>query len=180
MKRHTTILDLLKFLYPEYKWLPWKLKETPKGWWEVEDNRKEYITWLEEQLNIKLPEDWYNAPINKVYELYGRPFIQHYGSFQKAIMSIYPTLEMPWKIGHVDKWTKENQIAYLNWLEENLNIKYDFDWYKVKNQDIINLGGESFLSIFKGSIKTMLNTLKARNTWKGKNSIIFLVILIFL
>lgn len=46
-------------LYPDYHWLPWKFSSLPKGFWEDQENVKNYIKWLEKELNIKNMEDWY-------------------------------------------------------------------------------------------------------------------------
>ena len=48
-------------MFSNYKWLPWKFNQTPKGYWKDENNIKEYMNWLSEQLNIKTMEDWYKV-----------------------------------------------------------------------------------------------------------------------
>ena len=53
------MIKLITSVYPNYKWLPWKFNQTPKGFWNDENNIKEYMNWLSEQLNIKTMEDWY-------------------------------------------------------------------------------------------------------------------------
>ena len=55
-KSHT---KLITSAFPNYNWLPWKFKTTPKGYWDDENNIKEYMNWLSEKLNIKTMEDWY-------------------------------------------------------------------------------------------------------------------------
>ena len=54
-------MNLITSVYPNYKWLPWKFSHTPKGYWNDENNIKEYMNWLSEKLNIKTMEDWYNV-----------------------------------------------------------------------------------------------------------------------
>ena len=56
-----SIINLVKTVYPNYKWLPWKFIQAPKGYWNDENNVKEYMNWLSEQLNIKTMEDWYRV-----------------------------------------------------------------------------------------------------------------------
>ena len=55
------ISNLIKSVYPNYKWLPWKFTQTYKGYWNNENNIKEYMNWLSEKLNIKTMEDWYKV-----------------------------------------------------------------------------------------------------------------------
>ena len=52
-------INLINAVFPNYKWLPWKFKQAPKGFWKDENNIKEYMNWLSEKLNIKKMEDWY-------------------------------------------------------------------------------------------------------------------------
>ena len=52
-------INLIKSVYPDYKWLPWKFNHVPRGYWKDENNIKEYMNWLSQKLNIKTMEDWY-------------------------------------------------------------------------------------------------------------------------
>ena len=54
-------INLIKSVYPDYKWLPWKFNHVPRGYWKDENNIKEYMNWLSQKLNIKSMEDWYNV-----------------------------------------------------------------------------------------------------------------------
>ncbi len=54
---------LLKTVFPEYKWLPWRFSKVSKGFWDKIENRKSFVEWVEKELNIKKQEDWYNVDI---------------------------------------------------------------------------------------------------------------------
>ena len=54
-------MKLITIAFPNYNWLPWKFKHTSKGYWNDENNIKEYMNWLSDKLNIKTMEDWYNV-----------------------------------------------------------------------------------------------------------------------
>ena len=56
-----SMINMIKSVYPNYKWLPWKFNHTSKGYWKDENNIKEYMNWLSEQLKIKTMEDWYKV-----------------------------------------------------------------------------------------------------------------------
>ena len=56
-------MNLMKSVYPNYKWLPWKFKQTPNGFWKDINNVKEYMNWLSEILDIKTMEDWYKVTL---------------------------------------------------------------------------------------------------------------------
>jgi hypothetical protein len=56
-----SVVKVLEQVFPEYKWLPWKFKNshvTP-GFWDIPSNQKQFVDWLAEKLNIKQFEDWY-------------------------------------------------------------------------------------------------------------------------
>ena len=67
---------MITSIFPDYKWLPWKFNQIPKGYWNDESNIKEYMNWLSEKLNIKTMEDWYKVStevkinINKICKIY--------------------------------------------------------------------------------------------------------------
>ena len=54
-------INLIKSVFPNYQWLPWKFNQTPKGFWNDANNTKEYMDWLSNKLNIKTMEDWYKV-----------------------------------------------------------------------------------------------------------------------
>ena len=54
-------INLITRAFPNYNWLPWKFKQSPKRFWKDENNIKSYMNWLSEKLNIKTMEDWYKV-----------------------------------------------------------------------------------------------------------------------
>ena len=48
-------------VYPNHNWLPWRFGVTTRSFWQDENNKKEYIKWLGNQLNIKDYNGWYNV-----------------------------------------------------------------------------------------------------------------------
>src|SRR5689334_19568157 len=49
----------LQTVYYEHRWLQWKFKVIPHGYWEDLNNRKHFFSWLKDQLGYKYMEDWY-------------------------------------------------------------------------------------------------------------------------
>ena len=148
-----SFINLIQNVCPNYKWLPWKFKQASKGYWNDENNIKEYMNWLSEKLNIKTMEDWYKITqkvkiTNKIniididqdiQQNHGSALIQNNNnSYIKFITSVYPNYQwLPWKFTHTPKgyWNDENNIKeYMNWLSEKLNIKSMEDWYKVSSE----------------------------------------------
>jgi len=52
--------SMLSTLYPKHKWLPWRFKATPKGWWKLQTNQRQYLDWLYKKLNYKQLSDFYS------------------------------------------------------------------------------------------------------------------------
>lgn len=59
-------IKLLSSVFPEYNWLPWKFHSIPKGFWEKDGNQMVYMKWLEDKLNVKSEEDWYNVSVDVI------------------------------------------------------------------------------------------------------------------
>src|SRR5689334_18945667 len=51
-------LKVLRSVYPDYDWIPWKLVQVSKGFWTL-DNKRTFFDWLGPQLGIETREDWY-------------------------------------------------------------------------------------------------------------------------
>ncbi len=50
---------LVQELYPDYEFLPWKFQTAPDGFWNEKKNRLRFLVWLQNELGVKNPEDWY-------------------------------------------------------------------------------------------------------------------------
>ena len=61
-------IKMLQSLFPEKNFLPWKFSTIPNFFWDKESNRKAYLNWLSNKLNIKDFSDWYNIT-NSVIEI---------------------------------------------------------------------------------------------------------------
>jgi hypothetical protein len=59
----------LEDAFPEHRWQWWNFKQVPKGVWANAENRKEFFSWLEEQLGITHPEQWYDIHMQQLYEI---------------------------------------------------------------------------------------------------------------
>jgi hypothetical protein len=82
---------ILKKIYPEYDWKPWLLNNTPRSFWNKKDSIPNYIKWLENQLNIKTLDDWYNIS-SKDISLYfeGSGLLKKYGGLKSFLLHYYP------------------------------------------------------------------------------------------
>ena len=59
--KYNSNIQLLKSIFSEYEWLPWKFATTTKGFWDDIENHKIYSKWLGKQLGYTSMEDWYKV-----------------------------------------------------------------------------------------------------------------------
>jgi hypothetical protein len=43
---------LLKNVYPEHEWIPWRFSQVSKGYWDDIQNQRLYFEWLQKKLSI--------------------------------------------------------------------------------------------------------------------------------
>jgi hypothetical protein len=60
-KYNASISQLLYQLYPDFEWLPWKLANCPKNYWDDMKNQRKFMDWAGKELKIKEMSDWYNV-----------------------------------------------------------------------------------------------------------------------
>jgi len=61
---------MLRSVYPEHEWLPWRFSSPPKNWALDTATQKRFIEWLHQQLgNTKA--DNYNYLTREIIEKYG-------------------------------------------------------------------------------------------------------------
>jgi hypothetical protein len=61
----------LRAVYPDHTWLPWLFVPISAGLWKSQETQKQYIEWLEINLGISQPEDWYSVTMDALKEFGG-------------------------------------------------------------------------------------------------------------
>ena len=59
--------NLVRSLYPEQEWLPWKFNPVSPGFWKEKQNQINYMNWLSKILNVNNMEDWYQVTAKVIY-----------------------------------------------------------------------------------------------------------------
>jgi hypothetical protein len=62
-KYNESLPNLLKDVYPEYDWLPWKFEKVPLLFWDDIKNQQKFVKWAEKELKIKEMSDWYKVSV---------------------------------------------------------------------------------------------------------------------
>jgi very-short-patch-repair endonuclease len=146
-------IQFLRGVYPDYKWLEWKLIMVSNGFWKDINNQKLYADWLGKELGYTKLEDWYGVTQNAIKNNCGSGILHLYNDspikFLKAVYPDYDWLE--WKLSMVSNcfWQDiNNQKLYANWLGKELGYTKLEDWYGVTQNAIRNNYGCGLLSYY--------------------------------
>lgn len=82
---------LLQRFYPDIKWHPWLFEQLPSNFWTDFNNQKDFLTWLQHQLEIKKPEQWSKVTHAIIKQYGGRGLLEFYqNSLPSALQTILP------------------------------------------------------------------------------------------
>lgn len=165
-------IEALTELYPRRKWHVWRFNSTPQGFWKVKKNRHSYLQWLEKQLKIKSPEDWYQVSRADFHTNHGGGLLANYygDSVYRALREFLPRQKwVMWKFRTVPQgyWKeRENRVSYLKWLGKSLGYRKLEDWYRLSRKDFeFNYGESLFVSYYRGSCLKALNDFRPDVEW---------------
>lgn len=83
--------ELIQKVYPEYPWVSQRLQTFPKGYWNSEENQKDFLDWLGKKLGFVKVEDWYTITGKEIKEKGGSGLIRKYRESPfKLLQAIYP------------------------------------------------------------------------------------------
>jgi hypothetical protein len=133
--------NILKSVYPDYEWIPWKFNQVPINYWNEFKNHRFYMDWLYKELKYETIENWYNLTGDILESNYGSSILQKYNySIYDMISKIYPeNIWHQWNFKGIPDsyWEEEiNRINYKNWLFKKLNLNEPEGWYQL-NRDIV-------------------------------------------
>lgn len=157
---------LLRQVFPTHRWLPWKFKVAPHGFWPVVKNQREFLEYLLIELKgWTLPRD-----LDKVYKLKrgeirdagGRTLLTYYDhTVARMFSSTFPEYEwQEWKFywaSSLTFWRKqaqagkiENAKIALESLAHELSVKALGDWYRVGSDALSEFGAAGMIKAFGG------------------------------
>jgi len=175
--------------YPEYNWLPWKFSKVSAGYWNSRENCTKYMKWLEEKLEIKDDNDWYNFNTIDIKKL-GGTYIDkcHSGSYISMIKQYKPDVNwLEWRFDKTPNgfWAdKENCKRYMKWVEDELGITKLSQWYVYDRNILYKYHGGGILAKYQSSLKNILLDVYPDYDWDigklikiGKNELQLLKII---
>eukprot|EP01118_Nematostelium_gracile_P010561 TRINITY_DN3656_c0_g1_i6.p1 TRINITY_DN3656_c0_g1~~TRINITY_DN3656_c0_g1_i6.p1 ORF type:complete len:404 (+),score=92.95 TRINITY_DN3656_c0_g1_i6:77-1288(+) len=152
--------NLLQTIFPEHHFDTRKFSSVPTGYWDDINNQREATKKLGKELGYKSMEDWYQITQNDLYrQNLGGLLTKYNGSPSQFVKAMFPEHQFyPWKFSSIPKgcWEdKENRIAYMKWLMQELNMKKVDDLYSITVDTLQKNHGLGLYSHFHNS-KTRL------------------------
>eukprot|EP00028_Trichosphaerium_sp_Am-I-7-wt_P003245 CAMPEP_0168521968 /NCGR_PEP_ID=MMETSP0405-20121227/8998_1 /TAXON_ID=498012 /ORGANISM="Trichosphaerium sp, Strain Am-I-7 wt" /LENGTH=334 /DNA_ID=CAMNT_0008543341 /DNA_START=344 /DNA_END=1348 /DNA_ORIENTATION=+ len=162
-----SISRALKSIFPEIKWIEWKFKHAPLGYWQNMENQRNKMDFASQELNYKTVDDWERVNRRSLIKHVGLGLLNEYNnSGSKALRAIYPAhswdhIRSRRSSGH---WqTKQNVINFLQNTERLLGIKNPNAWYRVSKKQLMKLGGSGVLN---GQFPQCLRYVYPTQNWK--------------
>ena len=134
--------------------------------------QREYFKQMENEFNIKTPQDWYNISIREfLLKKKARSLLKEYnGKLLNALQSNYPHIE--WNANNFRKYPRnywdslQNQRKFLTEISQSLNVNKLEDWANISQSKIIQYGGRGLISKYK-SINEAYSTIFPEVNWKA-------------
>ena len=143
--------QLIKDMFPEYKWFVWMFKYAPKNVWRDTAIRRDCVLWLGEKLGYNNKDDWYGISMKTIHNNYGIGLLSNYydDSPYSLIKDVFPEdkwLVWMFKVTPNGMW-KDYAIRkrYIEWLGERLGFNNKEDWYGISVQAIYDNYGMGLL-----------------------------------
>jgi len=163
--------NILLHLIPELEWQLWRFPKAPASFWNDPNSHHAFFRFLSLEYHVGGFKDWYNVTLKEIEDCGGATLLRKHfnGSPSQFIMKMDPEHEWePWRFHVLPKgfWKKEdNQMAFFRRFETQMCLKSEEDWYKIKTEDMVRMGGRGFLSQFRYSLFDILSHFKTKYKW---------------
>eukprot|EP00011_Vannellida_sp_DIVA3-517-6-12_P004582 CAMPEP_0114616892 /NCGR_PEP_ID=MMETSP0168-20121206/6919_1 /TAXON_ID=95228 ORGANISM="Vannella sp., Strain DIVA3 517/6/12" /NCGR_SAMPLE_ID=MMETSP0168 /ASSEMBLY_ACC=CAM_ASM_000044 /LENGTH=845 /DNA_ID=CAMNT_0001828017 /DNA_START=15 /DNA_END=2549 /DNA_ORIENTATION=- len=130
----------------------------PRGFWNNERNRRDFLTHVAAVHGVEKPEDWRDVTRKHITELGGGSFLRRYqDSVLAALRDSFPDQEFPEGLCRPqvsrNYWEKQaNRRAFLEEVAEKYDVKRASDWKRVTTQQVEAMGGSRLVRTFGGSL----------------------------
>ena len=161
---------LLLTVYPNYPWKFHTAKWSSKLYFKSKANQYAYMELFFKHYKLKTFEDWIYIKRYKITAGRGESLLMHYydNSFQLLLRTLYPNYPWNFKKMKLEKdspFIMDAQHELMEDLFSSFNFTSLDDWLNILPYKIERNGGETLMSIYKGSLKHLLRTLYPNYPW---------------
>jgi len=153
--------DILKSLYPEKQWIPWKFHHAPRGLWKDPAVHRQFLDWLATEMKLS-KDGLYRLTRVAVISHGGERLLKIYGDVFAMVSTVYDDYHfLPWRFERVPSefWEKvDNRKAYISWLITTVNVKQAD---QLRTQHFVEHHGLGLLLKYKSSPSAIISSLQA-------------------
>jgi hypothetical protein len=123
-----------------------------RGFWDDEENCRNYLYWLADTLHFRYMEDWYRSTDAQFYENKGESLLRRHGWSRVEVLNAYfwqyEWYEWLFVTTPRGFWHKaENRMRYYAWLGEKLGFRQPADWWRLTCDDLWNNHGTTLFNV---------------------------------
>lgn len=117
---NSSIFSLITYCFPEFDINYWELNKVENGFWEKEENRKDFMTWLAEKEGICLDSipDLTKIDAKLIQKHGGSKAIKYGGGVYELIKLVAMVDVKEWQVIKMPVWTEEKVKSAVKWLVE--------------------------------------------------------------
>jgi len=164
-------LAIVKDYLPRRPWQEWRFASVPNSFWDDSANRRHYLDWLGQHLELRRPEDWYRLGNRDFIRCGGHGLVKrfHY-SIPAVLQEHWPEYEwQEWRFASVPDgfWDAPvNRRRYLDWLGQHLGFRCVEDWYQISFRELTKWHGVRLLAKFGNSPSAVLKDYRPEYEWQ--------------
>ena len=178
-----SLFQLLNTIFPFNEWQFWKLEDVDESerklYWMDTRNQRHYFEWLQRELQLETPKDWYQIQTLDDVQFKISSVLENFeGSLPQALQSAFP--EFDWHFWRFS-WNKSSNLSenrlwmeqkhrkkFFMWFCDQLHVSSVEDLYCISRVDIEERGGRYLLEEYKGSVFLICNNLlpQLRHLWQ--------------
>ena len=145
--RKYSMFELKCLACPEGKSLFKKTKQTT-GYWENKENVHNFLSKIQEEHNIKTPEDWNKLTATIIHLNGGGTLLNKYSLYELKCLACPEGKSSFNNPPHISGYwdNKENVLQFLSKIQEKYNLKTPEDWNSITYNKIKSDGGKTLLS----------------------------------
>ena len=144
-----------------------------RGFWDDEENCRNYLFWLAHKLHFRYMEDWYQCTDTQFYDNQGQSLLKRHGwSRVEVVKAYFPQYEWyEWLFRSTPRgfWHKpENRQRHYAWLGAKLGFRQPADWWRLTCDDLWNNYGTTLFNLLPSLAEGARSVVRR---WSGNMSV---------
>lgn len=164
VKRMGSVAEIVQKVYSEEQFSALDLgKRLPVGWWDVRENRREFMERLAKENGVRNAGDWKRVTREYIVAAGGSRLLSKFSTVQKVLLDVFPEMEeelsKAWLCRKGDRstrWDKEENVKkFFESVKGRCGVRESSDWARVSVQLLQRLGGGPLLRNYGGLVPAL-------------------------